>query len=98
MIVLDQREVDNYSDAEMVIAPLPGVRSRPAAYHVSLGVACLLLSACASGSDGRSAGGDAALVGTFETYVVDQADGSHREEYALKLDAGQHVELVFAEG
>ncbi|MFT3927772.1 MAG: hypothetical protein QM778_34915 [Myxococcales bacterium] len=57
-----------------------------------------LLSACANdpGLPDVSEREDAALVGRLEQYEVDHGDGSYRNEYALRLDDGTHVELQFA--
>jgi MYXO-CTERM domain-containing protein len=72
------------------------VRSSHALSSLCIAFTCLLLRACTNVSDTPESldRNDSTLTGRFEHYVVDHADGSYRDEYALLLDNGQRVELV----
>jgi MYXO-CTERM domain-containing protein len=60
----------------------------------------LLLAGCmasdAGGASDALSGQKPDLVGEFEKYAVELADGSHQYGYALRLDSGERVELAFA--
>src|SRR5262245_1258598 len=63
-----------------------------------LSLALLCTWACAdTRSQPPASGSESALIGRFETYIVDHADGSSREAYAVVLDSGERVELELAE-
>jgi hypothetical protein len=72
-----------------------GACSRRVLARIAPSMALLVASACADVSQMEPVDGESAtLVGALEKYVVDHADGSHRDAYALLRDDGVRVELA----